>query len=86
MDVVYMIDVIKMGVRFGCGEIEERVVLREEVVERLREVVKGEKVMELKKNVLKWKEEVEVVVVCGGLLDWNFDEFVEKLGVKYVVK
>ncbi|CAN8268839.1 unnamed protein product [Cochlearia groenlandica] len=81
-DAVYMIDVFKMGVRLGRGETEERVVPREEVAERLREVKKSE----YKKNALKWKEEAEKAVAHGGSSERNVDEFVEKLGVKLVAK
>ncbi|KAF2555087.1 hypothetical protein F2Q68_00016938 [Brassica cretica] len=85
-DAAYMIDVFKTGVRLSRGETEERVVPREEVAERLREVTKGEKATELKKNALKWKEEAEAAVARGGSSDRNLDEFVEKLGVKPVAK
>ncbi|KAG2317456.1 hypothetical protein Bca4012_068346 [Brassica carinata] len=85
-DAVYMIDVTKTGVRLGRGETEERVVPREEVAERLREVTKGEKATELKKNALKWKEEAEAAVARGGSSDRNLEEFVEKLGAKPVAK
>ncbi|CAG7876789.1 UDP-glycosyltransferase 84A2 [Brassica rapa] len=85
-DAAYMIDVFKTGVRLSRGETEERVVPREEVAERLREVTKGEKATELKKNALKWKEEAEAAVARGGSSDRNLDEFVEKLGVKHVAK
>ncbi|CAH8261327.1 unnamed protein product [Arabidopsis lyrata] len=85
-DAVYMVDVWKTGVRLGRGEAEERLVPREEVAERLREVTKGEKAIELKKNALKWKEEAEAAVARGGSSDKNLEKFVEKLGVKPVGK
>ncbi|KFK39632.1 hypothetical protein AALP_AA3G268800 [Arabis alpina] len=85
-DAVYLIDVLKMGVRLGRGEAEDRVVPREEVAERLREVTRGEKAKELKKNALKWKEEAEAAVARGGSSDRNIEDFVEKLGVKPVTK
>ncbi|CAN8270368.1 unnamed protein product [Cochlearia groenlandica] len=86
-DAAYMVDVFKVGVRLGRGEAEDRLVLREEVEERLREVMKGEKGVEMKKNALKWKEEAEAAVAHGGSSDRNVVEFVEKLGVvKHLVK
>ncbi|KFK39476.1 sinapate 1-glucosyltransferase [Arabis alpina] len=78
---VYLIDVFKTGVRLGRGA-EERVVPREEVAEKLLEATVGEKAEELRKNALKWKAEAKAAVTPGGSSDKNFQEFVEKLGVR----
>ncbi|VVA98857.1 unnamed protein product [Arabis nemorensis] len=83
---VYMVDVLKTGVSLGRGEAEDRVVPREEVAEKMREITIGEKASELKKNALKWKEEAEAAVAHGGSSDRNIEEFVEKLGAKPVAK
>ncbi|EOA28760.1 hypothetical protein CARUB_v10024992mg [Capsella rubella] len=79
---VYLIDVFKMGVRLGRGAMEDRVVLREEMTEKLLEATVGEKAEELRKNALQWKAKAEAAVAPGGSSDKSLWEFMEKLGVE----
>ncbi|EOA18786.1 hypothetical protein CARUB_v10007399mg [Capsella rubella] len=76
---VYLIDVFKTGVRLSRGEAEKRIVLKEEVTERLLEATVGEKAVELRENARRWKEEAESAVAYGGSSERNFQEFVDKL-------
>ncbi|KAL1220585.1 UDP-glycosyltransferase 84A4 [Cardamine amara subsp. amara] len=76
---VYMINVFKTGVRLSRGEAEDRIVPREEVSKRLLEASVGEKAVELRENALRWKEEAEAAVACGGSSRKSFQEFVDKL-------
>ncbi|XP_010429410.1 PREDICTED: UDP-glycosyltransferase 84A1 [Camelina sativa] len=76
---VYLIDVFKIGVRLGRGAMEDRVVLREEVTEKLLEATVGEKAEELRKNALKWKAKAEAAVAPGGSSDKTLCEFMEKV-------
>ncbi|XP_019089658.1 PREDICTED: UDP-glycosyltransferase 84A4-like isoform X1 [Camelina sativa] len=76
---VYMIDVFKTGLRLSRGEAEKRIVLREEVTERLLEATVGEKAVELRENARRWKEAAESAVAYGGSSERNLQEFVDKL-------
>ncbi|XP_010429148.1 PREDICTED: UDP-glycosyltransferase 84A1-like [Camelina sativa] len=78
---VYLVDVFKMGVRLGRGAMDNRVVVREEVTEKLLEATVGDKAEELRKNALKWKGKTEAAVAPGGSSDKNLWEFMEKLSV-----
>ncbi|EOA18911.1 hypothetical protein CARUB_v10007541mg [Capsella rubella] len=78
---VYLIDVFKTGVRLSRGEAEKRIVLKEEVTERLLEATVGEKAVELRENAKRWKEAAESAVAYGGSSERNFQEFVDNLVV-----
>lgn len=85
-DAVYLVDVFKTGVRLGRGAAEEKIVSREVVAEKLLEATVGEKAMKLRENARRWKEEAEAAVAYGGSSDRNFEEFVDKLVTKHVMK
>ncbi|ESQ55955.1 hypothetical protein EUTSA_v10025056mg [Eutrema salsugineum] len=85
-DAVYLVDVFKTGVRLGRGAAEEKIVPREVVAEKLLEATVGEKAVELRENARRWKEKAEAAVAYGGSSDRNFQECVDKLVTKPVVR
>ncbi|ERN14686.1 hypothetical protein AMTR_s00038p00218410 [Amborella trichopoda] len=63
---------------FACTEWEvgmeiDNNVKREEVEAQVRELMKGEKGKEMREKAMKWKEESEKAIQCGGSSLTNFD-------------
>lgn len=70
-------DVWKVGIRVRVDE--KGLVGREEIERCVREVMEGERGMEMKKNALKWRDLAKEAVSEGGSSDKNLDEFVSNL-------
>ncbi|KAM7486495.1 hypothetical protein LguiA_002504 [Lonicera macranthoides] len=70
-------DVWKVGIRVRVDE--NGIVGREEIERCVREVMEGERGVEMKKNALKWRDLAKEAVSEGGSSDKNLDEFVSKL-------
>ncbi|XP_062104311.1 putative UDP-glucose glucosyltransferase [Humulus lupulus] len=76
----FLVDVFGVGVRLSRGEIENRVVLREEVEKCLTEVMfSTDKAVELKRNALKWTMAAEAAVAEGGSSNQNIRYFLEEI-------
>ncbi|KAH6836312.1 hypothetical protein C2S53_001178 [Perilla frutescens var. hirtella] len=73
----FVMDVWKMGVR-ARGD-ENGLVSRETVASCIMEVVEGERAVEIKQNVIKWKELAIQAMAQGGSSDLNIQEFVTSL-------
>uniref|UniRef100_A0A803KTS5 Glycosyltransferase n=2 Tax=Chenopodium quinoa TaxID=63459 RepID=A0A803KTS5_CHEQI len=69
-------DVWKVGIRVKVNK--EGLVRREEIVERIIEVME-EKRVEFIENVKKWKHMMKKAISKGGSSDRNIDEFVSKI-------
>ncbi|XP_028120332.1 UDP-glycosyltransferase 74B1-like [Camellia sinensis] len=67
------------GVGFRAKEDEKGVVRREELMGCLKEVMEGERSVEIRKNCCKWKELAKEAISEGGSSDKSIDEFVEQL-------
>ncbi|XP_074316710.1 UDP-glycosyltransferase 74G1-like [Silene latifolia] len=70
-------DVWKIGLRVKVDE--EGIARKEEVVECIREVMEGEKSVEIRKNADLWKKVAREAIDDGGSSDKNIDEFVASL-------
>ncbi|OVA01409.1 UDP-glucuronosyl/UDP-glucosyltransferase [Macleaya cordata] len=78
----FLVDVYGVGVRMKKstdekGEVE--LVKSEEVVRCIVESMKGQKAVEMKKNVLKWKKAAEEAVAEGGSSYRNIQAFVDDI-------
>ncbi|KAI8010852.1 UDP-glycosyltransferase 74B1 [Camellia lanceoleosa] len=67
------------GVGVRAKEDEKGVLRREELMGCLKEVMEGERSVEIKKNAFKWKELAKEAISEGGSSDKSIDEFVEHL-------
>ncbi|GMP82930.1 hypothetical protein CsSME_00037032 [Camellia sinensis var. sinensis] len=76
-DAKYIDEIWKVGVR--AKEDEKGVVRREELVSCLKQVMEGERSVEIRKNVSKWKGLAKEAISEGGSSDKCIDEFVEQL-------
>ena len=73
----FVVDVWQVGIRVSK---DEKGIIRKEEIERcIREIMKGEKSMDIKNNSEKWKKLAKDAVDEGGSSDKNIDEFVAKL-------
>ncbi|KAM7486491.1 hypothetical protein LguiA_002500 [Lonicera macranthoides] len=73
----YIVDVWEAGVRVKVGE--NGIASREEIEICIREVMEGERGIEIKRNALRWKELAIQAVDEGGSSDKNIDEFISEL-------
>ncbi|XP_043725468.1 mogroside IE synthase-like [Telopea speciosissima] len=70
-------DVWEVGVRAG---VDEKGIARREEIERCtREVMEGERGIEIRRNAMKWKELAKEAVDEDGSSDRNIKEFVDRL-------
>ena len=61
-------------------KLDERVIATKEQIELcIREVIEGEKVKEMKMNLVRWKESAKEAMGEVGRFDQNIEEFVAKL-------
>ncbi|KAI8011937.1 UDP-glycosyltransferase 74B1 [Camellia lanceoleosa] len=67
------------GVGVRAKEDEKGVLRREELMGCLKEVMEGERSVEIRKNACKWKELAKEAISEGGSSDKSIDEFVEHL-------
>lgn len=70
-------DVWGIGVRVKRGE--NGIIGRGEIATRIKQVVEGDKAIEIKKNICKWKELAHEAVEKGGTSANNVEEFVSKI-------
>nr|DAD25173.1 TPA_asm: hypothetical protein HUJ06_026637 [Nelumbo nucifera] len=70
-------DIWGMGLRAQPNE--KGIVSREEVERCVREIMEEEKVKEIRKNAIKWRDLAREAVGEGGTSDKNIDEFVVTL-------
>ncbi|KAI8009989.1 UDP-glycosyltransferase 74E2 [Camellia lanceoleosa] len=70
-------EIWSVGVR--AKEDEKGVLRREELMGCLKEVMEGERSVEIRKNACKWKELAKEAISEGGSSDKSIDEFVEHL-------
>nr|BBA68563.1 flavone 4'-O-glucoside 7-glucosyltransferase [Nemophila menziesii] len=75
----FLVDVFGVGVRLSRGDLEDRIIPREEIELRLLEVTSGEKATEMKHNALRWKKAAEEAVAKDGSSSKNLQEFVDEL-------
>ncbi|XP_047978187.1 gallate 1-beta-glucosyltransferase-like [Salvia hispanica] len=75
----FMVDVFKVGLRMCRGEVEGRVVPRDEVASVLEAVVRGPRAKEIRANALKWKKAAETAVAERGSSYMNMQCFVEEV-------
>ncbi|KAK0586880.1 hypothetical protein LWI29_013864 [Acer saccharum] len=73
----FMEDVWRSGIRVLPDETG--IVGRQVFQKSIKEIMEGEKGIEIKKNVMKWKELAKEAVDEGGSSDKNINEFVAKL-------
>ena len=72
-----IVDVWKVGVKI---KLDERVIATKEQIELcIREVIEGERVKEMKMNLVRWKELAKEAMGEVGRFDQNIEEFVAKL-------
>ena len=70
-------DVWNVGVKI---KLDERVIASKEQIELcIREVIEGERVKEMKMNLVRWKELAKEAMGEVGRFDQNIEEFVAKL-------
>ena len=70
-------DVWNVGVKI---KLDERVIATKEQIELcIREVIEGERVNEMKMNLVRWKELAKEAMGEVGRFDQNIEEFVAKL-------
>ena len=70
-------DVWNVGVKI---KLDERVIATKEQIELcIREVIEGERVKEMKMNLVRWKELAKEAMGDVGRFDQNIEEFVAKL-------
>ncbi|CAN8286738.1 unnamed protein product [Cochlearia groenlandica] len=84
MNAKYIEDVWKTGVRVKT-ERETGIAKREEIEFRLKEVMEGEKSIEMKKNAKKWRDLAIKSLSEGGSTDVNIDKFITKIQSKNVI-
>ena len=70
-------DVWQVGIRVSKDEKE--IITKEEIERCIREIMEGEKSVDIKNNSEKWKKLAKDAVDEGGSSDKNIDEFVAKL-------
>lgn len=70
-------DLWKVGLRVKADK--EGIVTREEIADRIREVMVGERSEEVRENAKRWKDLTKKVASQGGSSDRNIDEFVSKI-------
>ncbi|XP_021290116.1 UDP-glycosyltransferase 74E2-like [Herrania umbratica] len=73
----FVADVWQGGIR--VSKDEKGVVTKEEVERCIREIMEGERSLEIRKNSEKWKNLAKEAVDEGGSSDKNIEEFVAKL-------
>ncbi|KAL7171499.1 hypothetical protein ACSBR2_036204 [Camellia fascicularis] len=73
----FMDEIWEVGVR--AKEDEKGIVRREELMSCLKQVMEGERSVEIRKNASKWKRLAKEAISEGGSSDKCIDEFVEKL-------
>nr|A0A0B6VIJ5.1 RecName: Full=UDP-glycosyltransferase UF6CGT1; Short=GtUF6CGT1 [Gentiana triflora]BAQ19550.1 UDP-glucose:flavone 6-C-glucosyltransferase [Gentiana triflora] len=78
----FLVEEFKVGVRLGRGELENRIITRDEVERALREITSGPKAEEVKENALKWKKKAEETVAKGGYSERNLVGFIEEVARK----
>ncbi|XVF84235.1 hypothetical protein PTKIN_Ptkin17bG0009500 [Pterospermum kingtungense] len=77
MNAKFVADVWQVGIRVTK---DEKGIIRKEEIERcIREIMEGDKSMDIKRNSEKWKNLAKDAVDEGGSSDKNIDEFVAKL-------
>nr|AVW82180.1 putative UDP-glucosyltransferase UGT74F5 [Barbarea vulgaris subsp. arcuata] len=81
MNAKYIQDVWKAGVRVKTDK-ESGIAKREEIEFSIKEVMEGEKSIELKKNATKWRDLAVKSLSEGGSTDINIDTFVSKVQKK----
>ena len=70
-------DVQNVGVKI---KLDERVIATKEQIELcIREVIEGERVKEMKMNLVRWKELAKEAMGEVGRFDQNIEEFMAKL-------
>ena len=70
-------DVWNVGVKI---KLDERVIATKEQMELcIREVIEGERVKEMKMNLVRWKELAKEAMGEVGRFDQNIEEFLAKL-------
>ena len=70
-------DVWNVGVKI---KLDERVIATKEQIELcIREVIEGERVKEMKMNLVRWKELAKEARGEVGRFDQNIEDFVAKL-------
>ena len=70
-------DVWNVGVKI---KLDERVIATKEQIELcIREVIEGERVKEMKMNLVRWKELAKEAMGEVGRFDQNIEEFMAKL-------
>ena len=73
----FIVDVWNVGVKI---KLDERVIATKEQIELcIREVIEGERVKEMKMNLVRWKELAKEAMGEVGRFDQNIEEFVAKL-------
>ena len=73
----FILDVWNVGVKI---KLDERVIATKEQIELcIREVIEGERVKEMKMNLVRWKESAKEAMGEVGRFDQNIEEFVAKL-------
>lgn len=76
----FMVDVCKVGVRMGRGDLAEgRVVPRDEVARVLEAAVSSPQAAEMRENAVKWMKAAQAAVATGGSSFKNMQHFVDKV-------
>ncbi|KAK4420972.1 UDP glycosyltransferase 9 [Sesamum alatum] len=70
-------DVWQIGVRVEADE--NGIVTREEIAARVKDVMQGERGLEIRRNAVKWKDMAIEAISEGGSSDKNFTEFAMEL-------
>ncbi|XP_052172420.1 mogroside IE synthase-like isoform X2 [Diospyros lotus] len=73
----YIADVWRVGLRLGADD--KGVITRQEIGVRIKEVMEGERGIELRKNAMRWRELAREAVQEEGSSDSNIEEFVSGL-------
>ncbi|CAN8286575.1 unnamed protein product [Cochlearia groenlandica] len=81
MNAKYIQDVWEVGVRVKA-EKESGIAKREEIEFSIKEVMEGEKSIEMKKNAQKWRDLAIKSLSKGGSTDFNINTLVSKIEIK----
>ncbi|XVE84393.1 hypothetical protein DITRI_Ditri17bG0008900 [Diplodiscus trichospermus] len=73
----FVADVWQVGIR--ANKDEKGIIRKEEIEQCIREIMEGEKSMDIRKNSEKWMKLAKDAVDEGGSSDKNIEEFVAKL-------
>ncbi|KAF8388633.1 hypothetical protein HHK36_027310 [Tetracentron sinense] len=73
----YLEDVWRVGLRAKMDDTG--IVRREDIVGCIREVMEGDREIEIKRNVIKWRELAREAVDEGGSSDKNIEDFISML-------